>query len=424
MKTLSHGDVVESIASVTASRPLASAVHRSVASAIRCPSIRLVAGGTVWDVFETSLNAAIRDIAEHPLGKLFRRLIRYGPHDPDFPQSLVSDNETTLSDPECASAVQFIFSHMVNRFKGELSELLAMEPCTELVHLLRQKGDIPSGATLYWGDTVEERRRISTTGQGDGRRWGSFTKGADGLIVDHMPTPREGLGVALGIHGIVEVKSMPLPKKRVLDQIKNHMTRLGGGVRLAGHEFLRDDIRLNSSSVIRIMALPSTWKLSREWRREEGGRAIALPECPEPPLETRIEEIEPNLWRITLAWSKESLEQAAYEMTFGYMAQVGRHVFAGEAMPKEWEDITPDEAGCNAIKMMLYYIPLRPISKHHVRLATRLYNIYSFGYPLGADSKQMLWPEDFPDKHLDGAKDNAHDRALVRPAVRPSEFMR
>ena len=409
MNTLSHGEVDERIASVTASRPLASAVQRSVASGIRCPSVRLVADGTVWDVFETSLNAAIRDIAEHPLGKLFRRLIRYGPHDPDSPQSLVSDNGTTLSDPECASAVQFIFSHMVNRFKGELSELLAIEPCTELLQLLRQKGDLPSGATLYWGDTVEERRRISTTGQGDGMRWGSFTKGADGLIVDHMPTPGEELGVPLGIHGIVEVKSMPLPKKRVLAQIKNHMTRLGGGVRLAGQEFLRDDIRLNSSSVIRIMALPSTWKLSREWRREEGKRAITFPEPPEPPVETRIQKIEPNLWRITLAWSKESLEQAAYEMTFGYMAQVGRHVFAGEAMPKEWEDMTPDEAGRNAIKMMLYYIPLRPISKNYVRLATKLYNIYSFGYPLGVDNTQMLWPEDLPEEYPDeaGARDHS-----------------
>ena len=403
MIALSDEDVVESIASVIASRPLAAAVQKSVSSAIRCPSIRIAVDGTPWDVFETSLNAAMRDIAEHPRGKLFRRLIRYGAHDPDFPESLVSDNETTLSDPECASAVQFIFSHMVNRFKGELSELLAMEPCMELVHLLRQNGDISSAATLYWGDTVEERRRISKTRQGDGTRWGSFTKGADGLIVEQMATPRVKLTAQVGIHGIVEVKSMPLPKQRVLAQIDSHMTRLDGGVRLAGREFRPDEIRLDRSSVIRIMALPSTWKLSREWRREDGERAISFPEPPEPPVETRIEEIEPNLWRITLAWSKESLEQAAYEMTFAYMAQVGRHVFAGEAMPKDWEDMTPDEAGRNAIKMMLYYMPLRPISEHHVRLATKLYNIYSFGYPFGADSKRMLWPEDFADKYLDGA---------------------
>jgi hypothetical protein len=58
--------------------------------------------------------------------------------------------------------------------------------------------------------------------------------------------------------------------------------------------------------------------------------------------------------------------------------------------------MTPDEAGYNAIKIMLYYIPLRYISKRQERLAIRLYNVYCFGYPLAVDSKEMLWPEDFP----------------------------
>ena len=77
-------------------------------------------------------------------------------------------------------------------------------------------------------------------------------------------------------------------------------------------------------------------------------------------------------------------------------------------MPKEWEDMTPDEAGRNAIKMMLYYIPLRPISKNYVRLATKLYNIYSFGYPLGVDNTQMLWPEDLHEEYPDGAGARDH----------------
>ena len=82
-------------------------------------------------------------------------------------------------------------------------------------------------------------------------------------------------------------------------------------------------------------------------------------------------------------------------MTFWYMAQVGQRVYAGKALPKGREGMTPAEAGYNAIKMQLYYMPLRPISKRQERLATRLYNVYSFGYPLGVDSKEMLWPEDF-----------------------------
>ena len=83
-------------------------------------------------------------------------------------------------------------------------------------------------------------------------------------------------------------------------------------------------------------------------------------------------------------------------MTFWYMSQVGRHVYTDKHMPAGWESMTPEEAGYNAIKMMLYYMPLRPISRRQQRLATRLYNVYSFGYPFGADSDEMLWPEDIP----------------------------
>jgi len=152
MDLISYEGIVEKIALSIANRPLAAAVHKSLALAIKCPFVRLVSDKTVWDVFERSLNAAIRDIVEHPRGKLFRRLIKYGPHNPDYPESLVSDNETTLSDPECASAVQFIFSYMVNRFKGELAELLAIEPCIELFDLLRQEGAYLQGL-LFTGVT-------------------------------------------------------------------------------------------------------------------------------------------------------------------------------------------------------------------------------------------------------------------------------
>lgn len=101
-----------------------------------------------------------------------------------------------------------------------------------------------------------------------------------------------------------------------------------------------------------------------------------------------------NRWKITLSWSQEALEEAAYEMTFWYMAQVGHHVFSKTDMPRSWDDMTTDEAGRNSIKMMLYYAMLRPLRKRHDQLATKLYNIYCFGYPLGVDSREMLWPED------------------------------
>ena len=148
--------------------------------------------------------------------------------------------------------------------------------------------------------------------------------------------------------------------------------------------------------------MPSTWKLSREWQSvkevQEGrvGRKMVFPVPSEPPVETRVKKLEPSLRKITLAWSQEALNQAAYEMTFWYMSQVGRHVYTKSNLPKTWEYMTPEEAGYNAIKQMLYFIPLRYISERQEHLATRLYNVYCFGYPWGVDSKEMLWPEDFP----------------------------
>ncbi len=407
----------EEIASIIGNPPLASTIHSSVASALKYPLVHLVGSKSVWDVFKRSLDAAIRDIEEHPRGKLFRRLIEYGPHNPDDPEALSSDDETTLSDPECGSCVEFIYSHMVNRFKGELAELLALDPCLTLIQRLKQDGHLPSGTHFYWGEMVQERYQTRITSGECNARWGSFTKGADGLLVEQILIQQGKSHNVIKIHGVVEVKSMTRSKKKVIDQINRHIVRLGGGVKLGEKEWSPDDIHFvpfkntkkNDSGLIRVIILPSTWKLSRGWHRvkTDKGRKIVFPELSEPPIQTRIKELEPNLWNITLAWSQEALNQAAYEMTFWYMSQVGAHVYTKKRLPKEWEYMTPEQAGYNAIKMMLYYILLRHISERQERLATRLYNVYCFGYPLGADRKEMLWPEDFPDKD-----DNGNGRSI------------
>ena len=74
--------------------------------------------------------------------------------------------------------------------------------------------------------------------------------------------------------------------------------------------------------------------------------------------------------------------------------EVGKHVFTGKPLPKGWDESTPEEAGYEAVTMRLYNMPLRPLSARHIRLAIKLYNVYGFGYPLGVDSKEMMWPQD------------------------------
>ena len=398
----------KNIVSIIGNQPLASAIHTSVTSALRCPFVHLVSGKTVWDVFKHSLNAAIRDIEEHPRGKLFRRLIEYGPRNPNEPETLISDNETTLCDPECGLCVEFIYSHMINRVKGELSVFLALYSCIKLILKLRRNGHLSSGIQLFWGETIQERRKLKVTTKEGGVKWGGFTKGADGLLVKQLSSSKSKSHDMLKILGVVEVKSMTCSKRKVLDQINKHITRLNGGVKLSETEWTSGNLLIapfrttkkTESGLLRVMILPSTWKLSREWRsvKTDKGRIMVFPDLSEPPMKTELVELEPNFWKITLAWSQEALSQAAYEMTFWYMSQVGRHVYAKNKLPKGWEYMTPEKAGYNAIKMMLYYILQRYISKRQERLATRLYNVYCFGYPLGVDNNEMLWPEDFPDE--------------------------
>lgn len=395
MKRLRPDETTERIAAIIHNQPLASAVHRSVASALDNPVIRLVERESEWKIFERSLSAAIRDIETHPRGKLFRRLLEYGPHHPDDPESPTSDGRTVLSDPECGQCVEFIYSHMVNRFKGELAELLAVEPCLGLTCRLQKDRVLPADVSLYWGDTIQERRRTRIVAGGSGVKWGGFAKGADGLIVEQRSSEGPPGDLSLKVHGIVEIKSMPLSRKKILAQMERHALRLRGGVRLAGKVW--PAARIDHSGGLRVMVLPSSWRLSRKWYSEPTGqgRRIVLPEPQAPPTGTQFIKLNSDVWKIKLAWSHEAIEQAAYEMTFWYMSQVGNRVYAEKALPKGWEAMTAEAAGYNAIKMMLYYMPLRCLPRRQGRLAVKLYNIYSFGYPLGADSKDMLWPEDF-----------------------------
>jgi hypothetical protein len=339
----------------------------------------------VWKVFQRSLDAAIRNIETHPRGKLFRRLIEFGPHLPDDPKALTSDEKTVLSDPECGEAVEFIFSHMVNRFKGELAELLAIEPCMELLRRLQRESQLPPRTQVYWGEAVQEQCFGKKPGP---VRWG---KGADGLFVGQASPS------AVDVLGIVEIKSMHVATAKLVGQIERHASRMKGGLKLEGREYRPESVRLNKAKLIRVVVVPSGWKVSREFRWEKGdhgGRKMVFPEPTDPPPASPPEQLADNLWKVTLAWSQEALERAAYEMTYGYMSDVGTAVFTGKTMPKGWEDFSPEEAGYNAIRMMLYYMPLRPLPPRKERLAVKLYNVYGFGYPLGVDNKEMMWPED------------------------------
>lgn len=112
-------------------------------------------------------------------------------------------------------------------------------------------------------------------------------------------------------------------------------------------------------------------------------------------------------WRITLSWSQEAIAAAAYEMTFWYMEKAGKVIYRA-GVPAEWSEMTPAEAGRNAVKMMLYYALLRARTRTEEQGAVALYNTYGFGYSLGMNfrnengRREMLWPQDLDEIAANG----------------------
>ncbi|MFA5832131.1 MAG: hypothetical protein WDA22_01520 [Bacteroidota bacterium] len=379
------------ISSILGREPISRALYDSISAGLNSPNVHLARSTSVWDVFDYSLKSAIRDIESHPRGYLFRRLIEYGPHNPEKRKTTNSDGKTVLSDTELGFAINVIFFSIINRFKGELAELLSIKPCVELLNNLIKSGEFESTGQLYFGDTIKERSRKKITG----KEFGGYTKGADGLIVSTGVAKSNGRDIS--VDGVIEIKSMKLSRRKLLEQIQRHIIRLKGGLKLQENEYHKNEIKVDPSKVIKIIIEPSQWKLNREWRRikTDNGSRIEFWELDEPDEQDAAVQINKRVWKITLGWSEESIEQVAYDMTYWYMSQVGKYIYSSKDFPKGWEGMSPDEAGYNAIKMMLYYAPLRPLNRRKQQRAIKLYNAYSFNYICAIDNKTMIWPEDF-----------------------------
>lgn len=221
-------------ARIVGNEPLASSIHKSITLALRRPCVRLSARSP-QKIFDDSLNSAIYDIESDPRGLLFQRLIKYGPHNPAEPPVFESDGKKTLSDLELGKCVEFIFSHMVNRFKGELAELLALEACSSLVMELIKEKKLSQRTRLYWGEDIQEHRSFRARNS-DNSRVKDFAKGADGLMVEPLASNRKNGKFSLRVIGLIEVKSMHLSQRKVLAQIDHHAARLGKDIWLAGSE--------------------------------------------------------------------------------------------------------------------------------------------------------------------------------------------
>ena len=119
-------------------------------------------------VFREVLATSIRDIEHHKRGQLLQRFLLQGPYENtgEIPPEMALNR---LPDDDVAAATAFIYSFMVNSFKGSLVELLALAPCVRLTRKLQEEKRFPENARLFVGDTVQ------TASSGKSR----FVKGAD-----------------------------------------------------------------------------------------------------------------------------------------------------------------------------------------------------------------------------------------------------
>lgn len=233
-----------------------------------------MAGGAVFPnateplaIFRLTIAASIRGIESHPKGRLFQDFLLKGPYEKvrDMPTELIDQR---LSDDQTASAIKFIYSHMVNCFKGAVTELLGAAACLRLMKQLKRDGDLPAEARLYVGDAVMVHRKSGI----------GTLKGADLHI---LIKDQNAAAPSVTVAGVVEVKSGRKSAREMQKQLDRHILRPKRGLRVGSMDYSGTKVNVGygtDSRILLITAQPSDWILPRTFRFEttEHGRLLHM----------------------------------------------------------------------------------------------------------------------------------------------------
>lgn len=346
----------------------------------------LEGGGGPEAHFRAAVQRSARAIAREARAPLLRSFLTAGPYfdGGGVPKDRVAEFQ---SDQDVAATIRFIHASVISAFQGALAELLAIGPLCDLA--MQVAGE--RKPRLFAGDTVRAL----------GRKGRSFAKAADFHLFDQ---PEANSDSRVRLLGVAEVKSYAVPPERLGAQLDRHLSRAQLGLEISGRVVrgARLEIGETTARPLRIVVEPAKWRLSREFRFEETeGRRRLVPGRTSPPeTSAKVEQTGERDWRIELRWSKEALAAEAYGLTFAYLADLGSLLYESER-PAGWDELSPEEAGENAAKMMPYYAILRADSPDAASRAVALYNSYGFGYALGAHffdqyrRREMLWFDDF-----------------------------
>lgn len=309
-------------------------------------------------------------------------------------------DDSNLADEDIGRSLELIYSHMINRFKGDLMEILSLLPMSDRLRRLQAEGRLPADAEYIWGGDISElqaRRRI-------------WAKGADALLAcsgkqharwrpetsrqDPLPGDED-----LVIYGAVEIKSYSIPEHLASAQLAKHWSRLLRGVRIGRKEWNSSALFLCGLDAGELRTLPVgapspllllNFLVTPSIR---DGASLAPP------------AVEPRLLRETVPFSRVRIMSAAYCMTEWFCGRLGERVFQATGSP--WEGMTSAEAGFNRIKEALYHIQLRAYhgleefdrnrpkwrrrAKRLDQIASRLYNAYGWGLSAAVEHSGMMW---------------------------------
>lgn len=337
---------------------------------------------------DSLLGRVARKLAEHP-----RRRLLY--------QFVV--DQSCLADGELHQLFEFIYSYLVNAFKGEVAEVLSRAVVRRFIAELVASGELPASAEAIEGKDVSSRRR---TGRGFDPSW---QKGADGLI--GVPSDRGWV-----FHGVIEIKSYRQGVARLSWQLAQHVERARLGTRIRGLELDRDF----SGFVLRRKQGRNEFSALSTAAPRGDVLKLAIRPRPEMRQESEPMAVSPFMWLAELPFSTRELHEAGYLLAVWYIARGAGDLFEGRVSdngglegPSEnpYPELPPEESGQECLRRGLYEASLRrsfavsflregeTVSdrKHHSRsdeVFARLYNGICFGVEFMV-ADHLLTPEEY-----------------------------
>jgi len=297
-------------------------------------------------------------------------------------------DHSKLRDDEIMRLFEFIYSSLVNKFKGELGEVLARPSMLAFLKML------PSGAELVSGPELASRQL---------RRRHGWYPAADAFFFVRSNDIFEVVAVA-------EVKSKATPLDELREQVAKHILRLRRGLRLRSEEIPPEAIRLRMADgrstpiehVDESVARTVTSLMIVPFKAASDHLPVPHPE-------------HAHIWFAELPYGQDDITEAAYRFMSWYFGRIGPKVFYYRAegdrppddrrRPAAHDHLSLEENGAHAFLEAIYFAALRkgfdprerPPRGRRTPWQTLLwlYNSLGFGYE-NASTDEFMFPESKP----------------------------